>query len=52
MGDNGAIATSFSGEINTGPRPATQPSHKSKGRDATLSVAKVIYLVPLLSKPL
>lgn len=52
MGDNGAISTRFSGEINTGPRLDTQPSHKSKVREATLNVAKVIYLVPLLRKPL
>ena len=50
MGDCGVIATRFSGEINTGPKLDTQPSHKSKVRDATLSVAKVIYLVPLLKK--
>lgn len=50
MGDNGVIATRVSGEINTGPKLDTQPSHKSKVRDPILSVAKVIYLVPLLKK--
>lgn len=49
MGDNGAIATSFSGKLIQARPRHTQPSHKSKGRRDTQCV-EAIYLVPLLQE--
>lgn len=50
MGDNGAMSTRFSGEIISDLRLDTQPNHKSKVTEATLDVAKIIYLAPFLKK--
>ena len=50
MGDNGAMSTRFSGEINSDLRLDTQPNHKSGVTEVTFNVAEVIYLVPFLRK--